>query len=41
MKFRIITILALLVIVTEMSSCSRHQYPGQYHQDNRGRARFY
>ncbi len=40
MKYKIIAALALLVLI-EMSSCAYHQYPGSYHQNNRGQARFY
>jgi|GEM_PF-4977929 len=41
MKFRIITVLALLVILVEMSSCAYHQYPARYHHSNSGKSRFY
>lgn len=41
MKYRIITALALVVILLQMSSCAHHQYPGRYHQTGNGSARFY
>jgi hypothetical protein len=41
MKYRILTIAALLVILVGMNSCAHHQYPGGYHQDGQGHAKFY
>jgi hypothetical protein len=41
MKLRVITALALLAIMMQMTSCARHQFPGSYHQNNRGQARYY
>jgi hypothetical protein len=41
MKLRILTIVALAVMMLELTSCANHQYPGSYHQNGRGQARFY
>ena len=40
MKLRILTIVALLILVT-VSSCTNRQFPGSYHQNGQGHARFY
>jgi len=41
MKYRIITILALLIVMMEISSCAYHQYPASYHHGNNGKSRYY
>ncbi len=41
MKARIITVIALLVILFQMSGCAHHQFPATYHHGNNGQSKFY
>ncbi len=41
MKARIITVIALLVILFQMSSCAHRQFPATYHHGNNGQSKFY
>jgi hypothetical protein len=41
MKYRILTILALMIISAGISSCAHHQYPASYHMGNSGKSRYY